>query len=499
MTISSIGGKPAGVIQSLINLRTQLDDLQRQLSTGKKSTTYAGLGLSRGMSVSLRSQVSTLSAFDDTIGIVGTRIDVAQQSLTRIGALGSTLKSTMVQGNSGGGSLGAATVQNTARASLDEMIGLLNGQAGDRYLFSGRDTDKPAVESFDHILNGDGGRAGLTQIISERNQADLGADGLGRLAISSPSAGVVALAETTTAFGLKFASASSTLGNTTVTGPAGPPAALSVDFTGGNPSAGDEITVRFTLPDGTTQNLTLTATTQTPPGENGFTIGVNNTDTAAKFQTALTSAIGKLAATSLKAASAVQASTEFFDADVNNPPLRVDGPPFDSATATIAGTSSNSVVWYTGETGSDSARATATARIDPSLSINYGVRANEDGIRSVLQSIATMAAVTVPDDSNSSALSQAYNQRLSTVLNGTAGGQTVANISTDLAGAQVTINAAKTRHQQQSATLSAYLDQIEGVSTEEVGAQILTLQTRLQASMQVTSMIYQTSLVNYMS
>ena len=36
------------------------------------------------------------------------------------------------------------------------------------------------------------------------------------------------------------------------------------------------------------------------------------------------------------------------------------------------------------------------------------------------------------------------------------------------------------------------------MSNEDVGAQILTLQTRLQASMQVTSMLYQTSLVNYM-
>jgi flagellin-like hook-associated protein FlgL len=62
----------------------------------------------------------------------------------------------------------------------------------------------------------------------------------------------------------------------------------------------------------------------------------------------------------------------------------------------------------------------------------------------------------------------------------------------------VTISAAKTRHQQQNAALSDYLQQIEGVSNEEVGAQILTLQTRLQASMQVTSMLYQTSLVNYM-
>ena len=41
------------------------------------------------------------------------------------------------------------------------------------------------------------------------------------------------------------------------------------------------------------------------------------------------------------------------------------------------------------------------------------------------------------------------------------------------------------------------LQQVEGVSNEEVGAQLLTLQTRMQASLQFTSMLYQTSLVNY--
>ena len=41
------------------------------------------------------------------------------------------------------------------------------------------------------------------------------------------------------------------------------------------------------------------------------------------------------------------------------------------------------------------------------------------------------------------------------------------------------------------------LQQVEGVSNEEVGAQLLTLQTRMQASLQITSMLYQTSLVNY--
>ena len=75
--------------------------------------------------------------------------------------------------------------------------------------------------------------------------------------------------------------------------------------------------------------------------------------------------------------------------------------------------------------------------------------------------------------------------------------QTIADIETDIASAQTSLQAAKTRHQQATATLSDFLQQIDGVSNEDVGAQLLTLQTRMQASLQVTSMLYQTSLVNY--
>ena len=228
------------------------------------------------------------------------------------------------------------SVQQTAQSSLDELLDLLNSQAGDRYLFSGSATDQSSVELMDHILNGDGTRAGLKQVIDERRQADLGADGLGRLAVTSTGPGSISVSEDAVSpFGLKLASASANLTNGSVTGPSGSPAALSVDFTG-VPNAGDAVTLRFNLPDGSNENLTLTATTDLPPGANQFTIGPNQTATATNFQTALTTALGKLAGGPLAAASAIAGSQQFFDADANNPPQRVDGPPFDTATGFVA-------------------------------------------------------------------------------------------------------------------------------------------------------------------
>ena len=56
----------------------------------------------------------------------------------------------------------------------------------------------------------------------------------------------------------------------------------------------------------------------------------------------------------------------------------------------------------------------------------------------------------------------------------------------------------KTRHQQTSATLTDLMQHLNGVSNEEVSAQILSLQTQMQASMQTTAMLLQTSLVKYL-
>jgi len=497
MSVSSIGAQSALIMQQLVQMRSQFDDLQRQLGTGQKSATYAGLGIDRGVTVSLNAQLSAISGYDNTIDNVMARTNLMNTALGNMIDITTTVKSAMVQANGVSNGNGALVAQQTGQSSLDQLLALLNAQAGDRYLFSGRATDTPAVETLDHIMNGDGARAGLKQLIAERNQADLGSDGMGRLTISG-SGNSVQVAEQATSFGLKLASITSTVSGATVSGPAGSPPSVGIDFSGATPNAGDTVTMRFNLPDGTSENLTLSATTDSPPGTNEFTIGGTPGQTASNFQAALTTAVGALGGSSLTAASAVAASNDFFNADANNPPQRVGGsPPFYNATGMVAGTAANTVIWYTGETGSDPARSTATAKIDPSLSVSYGARANEDAIRTLVQNVATLAAVTIsPTDPNAVALSSELDQRLTANLSAP-GTQTITDIESDIASAQTSLKAAKDRHQQASSTLNDFLQQIEGVSNEDVGAQLLTLQTRMQASMQVTSMLSQLSLVNF--
>src|SRR2546429_4505399 len=166
------------------------------------------------------------------------------------------------------------------RAQLDEILGFLKPPAGDRYLFSGRAGDKPATDTLDHILNGDGAKAGFKQIVAERNQADLGANGLGRLVIPPAAGSLVTISEETppTVFGMKLASVSS-LSGATVAGPTGSPASASVTFSS-NPNPADAIRFAFSMPDGTTEQLTLTPTNNAPPATGEFTIGANANATA---------------------------------------------------------------------------------------------------------------------------------------------------------------------------------------------------------------------------
>ena len=499
MAIGSIGSTPSPMVQSLVDLRSQLNDLQTQLGTGKKSTTYSGLGVDAGLVVGLRGQLSAISGYSDTITNVGTRIDLENSVLGRISDLGSAVKDAQAdpfQLNSSGQTIG----QQSAASQLDEALGLLNTQDGNRYLFSGRATDTPATDTTDHILNGDGAKAGFKQVLSERNQADLGADGLGRLVIPAASGSQVSISEDAAGspFGFKLAGVNSTLTGATVTGPTGSPAGITVNLAA-NPNPGDTISFSFNLPDGTSEKIALTATTSSPAAAGQFTIGADPTATAANLQSALTSSVSTLAQTSLSAASSVAAANDFFNADGGQPPMRVNGPPFDTATSLVAGTSANTVSWYTGETGTDPARGTAVAQVDDTLSVSYGVRGNEQAIRSTIASMAVFASTTFSaSDPNASARYAALTQRLGTSLDNPPGQPTIQDIQAQLADAQTTMQAASDRQTQKQSTLQGMLDGVEGVSQEQVAAQILALQTQFQASLQTTAMLYQMSILNYL-
>lgn len=499
MSVSSIGSRSQLAVQGLVDMRRQLDELQQQLGTGKKATSYAGLGLDASFAVGLRSQVSALEGYDQTVTTLSTRLALAQNALSRVDELARAVNTSLAQAATVAPN-GQTAAQERARSDLDELVDLLNTRDADRHLFAGRSVDQAPVESAGKILDGDGVRAGLRQVVAERLQADVGASGLGRLVIAGTPA-KVSLSEDVAGspFGFKLAGATSDIAGAVVAGPSGTPAAVTVTL-GANPGAGQSVIFAVRLPDGSSASVRLTATSSGTPAAGEFTIGASPAATASNLQAALAASLSRLAQTELPAASALSAAQDFFTIDAARSPLRVAGPPFDSATALTAGTAADTVFWYRGEMASDPPRTAAVARVDSSLSVSYGMRANEDGIRTLVQNIAAFAVTKFdPNGPDPAGGYAALTSRVGAALASAGGGQQQLNgIRSELASSQAAIAAARQRHEQTRSMLAGLLDQVEGVAPEQVGAQMLALQTRLQASLRTTAMLYQLSLVNFL-
>lgn len=497
--LSSINSGIGGLHRDILELQSRMEDLQGQLASGKRSETYGGLGTDRLLVLSLRERISTVEAFGKTVDLVQIRLDAVQLHLDRIRTIGvDTRTDTFLQDYTTlNGS--QTTAMLSADAHLSETLALLNADVAGRHVFSGRTSDVEPVVNAEVLLDGEAGAAGFRQVVSERKQADLGAAGLGRLTVTNASP-TVTLAEDVAGhpFGIKLAGVSSTLAGTTVTGPGGSPAAVDVTFSATLPQPGQNVRATFTLPDGSQEVFELTATTSSPPGAGEFLIGVDETDTASNFEAALSGALQDFAATTLEAASTTAAANDFFFYDSANPPQRVDGPPFDTATALRDATTADTVFWYKGDNEPGSARTTAIAHVDDTLDIAYGTRANEAPLATVVSRLAMLAAEsfdgTVATDE---ARYFALTERIATELNFN-NKTSVEDVITELGFKQRSIEDARERHEATRQVSLDLLQQKEGTDDFEVSAKILRLQTQISASFETTALLSRLSLVNFL-
>ncbi len=498
MAINTSYSNTAYMVRALAGMREQMDGLNRQFATGQKADTFAELGRDRALSLGFRRQESRIASFQETITLASVRLKAVSTTLERISAIGREAKGGLdpnrflVQGD------GTTADQKTARNYLEELTALLNGDVGGRYLMSGKDVGTRPVADLALIFEGDGARAGLKQVMAERRSADIGADGLGRLVLDPVAADTVTLSEDVPAgipFGFKLTTAGSTLSNATLTGPAGSPAALSVALTG-QPAVGETVTLTLGLPDGTTHALKLTASTE--PGAGKFQIGATVTDTADNLHAAMAAGLADVADTVLAAASGLQASREFFSTGPGSVAQRVAGPPFDSATALVDATPTNTVGWYLGDNSAGNPRDDALARVDGSVTIAYGLRANEAPFGAMFAELAALAADdfsggTAEDSSRSSAMIS----RMRVVLD-QQGSRAVEAIEMEVAGAYRSATQAGERHKSAASAVAGLLADVEGVSLEEVSMKMLALQTRMQASYEAASILYRLKITDYL-
>jgi hypothetical protein len=285
------------------------------------------------------------------------------------------------------------------------------------------------------------------------------AKGLGRLQTASSSNATVAsvnLGETAPPsdhYGFRIAGITSSTANIGAVFTAGAtatdPGQAKIDFAAppaAQVAVGDTVTLDLDFPGGS-RKISLTAVVgKAGPGQ--FSIGADNTLTAENFKTALNGAIETTA-------------------------KGIEGNP----------------------------RQSVSAQVDDATRANYGVQANEGGFVNMMRTFASMAIETYPDADPTSrgrfdAMTVRQQSALSEQHNSERG--SVEIVTMELALAQSTTQNAAKRHVDYKTQLDNLLSDVETVSQEDTAMAILALQTRMQASYQVTAMVSKLSLANYL-
>ena len=465
----------------LAEIRSQMDQQGRRLSTGLNSDDYAGLGPDRWRSVDLRQTLSSLDGYDAAVTDATTRVKMFDQALTRMGKSAQEVISIVASGGYAVGETGKVSSRQDAETRLQELVDLLNTDLAGRRLFGGRADNIDPVLSADKILNGDVDesgvqRDGLRKLVAERAAADFGS-GDGHVSATNASGStVVTLAHDGSTWGFGIGSVTGSL-NVGVTGTG--PYDLTVNA---QPAAGEAVTVSLALPDGTTKTLKLvagSAGSAPAAGETQFQIGSTTAETAANLQAALQGAITKEAGSSLKAASATFTANDFFTAAT---PTRVSG--------------GNTVQWYQGDPGDpDNARSAALYRLGDTLTAQLGAQANEDGPVKLMTAFGALASEDFSAAGSNGRWAE-FSSRIQGLLQSGKSGTATLQASIGLGAGTVTT--AKEQNQATRKTLSETLDGIEKASPEEAATALLSVQTQLQASYQITSMLSKLSLVNYL-
>lgn len=304
-----------------------------------------------------------------------------------------------------------------------------------------------------------------------------------------------------TIFGYKLSSASTTSSKINVSAIAGNPASMSVEFMD-NPRAGESVTINLKMPDGTSTPIVLQAVDREPV--NGqFVIGATPEETTANFEAALKLKLDQTSKTELVAASSYAAADDFFTTDGVARRLDLSGGNPETATVFAAPNTRETIKWYTGEVGTtgDNPRLSATAQVDDSTKVGYGVRANETGLRELVKTLAAMSSqeYDINDTTSKARFSAMVERQMATTSSATATDKgSIEQIGLELGVVRATTGGAAERNTAASGQLETLLSQVETVSMEETVMQLLALKTRLEASYQTTATVAGLSLVNYL-
>ncbi|MBM3546248.1 MAG: hypothetical protein FJX54_04810 [Alphaproteobacteria bacterium] len=150
--MTSIGGVGT-LAQNLLlrstvrNIQGELDRVQIQIASGKKSDVYSGLGATSHSTLALHQQKQEVQNYRDNIAATRARLGVMDHAMTRLTEIATEFRAKFLQNRTymDADPTVRAVFQQEAQAALREINQILNAQYGGDYLFSGRLTSVPPM------------------------------------------------------------------------------------------------------------------------------------------------------------------------------------------------------------------------------------------------------------------------------------------------------------------------------------------------------------------
>lgn len=153
-SISNLGQ----ALDQIARLKTQqntMDLLSTQISTGKKTQQFSGLGTDILRSQRARASISAIEQYTNNIVNAHRRMDLMSNSLEHIAAQANNVANALTVGPQGGDYPDFATTQELATDVYDFVLDLINVKDGERFLFAGSDSSVQPIEDkglFDAFL-----------------------------------------------------------------------------------------------------------------------------------------------------------------------------------------------------------------------------------------------------------------------------------------------------------------------------------------------------------
>jgi len=153
-SVSTIG-QSTFLNTQILGIESTLDNLSNQISSGKKSTDFAGISTVSQLSLQLTNAQTTTQGYLTNISNAGTVIAPVQSILQQVTDIANQLRNDALNASSDTLPVtqGNGALQAEAQDALNQISALLNTKVGNAFLFGGRVTSAPPMPNFGSIAN----------------------------------------------------------------------------------------------------------------------------------------------------------------------------------------------------------------------------------------------------------------------------------------------------------------------------------------------------------